>query len=57
MAVPRRSSRLAKKSRSRPPAVTAAQNILMRRLSLSTMDHVESSDYGRYLDLFKDGLT
>jgi hypothetical protein len=57
MAVPHRSSRLAKKSQSRPPAVTAAQNILMRRLSLSTMDHVESSDYGRYLDLFKDGLT
>jgi hypothetical protein len=24
---------------------------------LSTVDHVESSDYGHYLNLFKDGLT
>jgi hypothetical protein len=29
----------------------------MRRLGLAEADHVESSDYARYLNLFKDGLT
>jgi hypothetical protein len=57
MVVPRHSSHLAKKLRGRLPAFVVAQNILMRRLGLSTVDHVESSDYGRYLNLFKDGLT
>jgi hypothetical protein len=57
MVVPHHSSHLAKKLWGRLPAFVVAQNILMRRLGLSTVDHVESSDYGRYLNLFKDGLT
>jgi hypothetical protein len=42
-----------RKSWSHLPAVAVAQNML----DLSTMDHVDSNDYGRYLNLFKDGLS
>jgi hypothetical protein len=55
--IPRRSSRLAKKASNRVPAVAAAQNLLMRKLGLSTGVHVESEDFDRYLRAFKDGLT
>jgi hypothetical protein len=29
----------------------------MQKLGLAEAEHVESSDFNRYLDLFRDGLT
>jgi hypothetical protein len=34
-----------------------AQNVLLRKLRLRTAEHVESSDFDHYLNLFKEGLT
>jgi hypothetical protein len=52
-----RSARLAKKARNRAPAMIIAQNVLLRKLRLRTAEHVESSDFDHYLNLFKEGLT
>jgi hypothetical protein len=54
---PRRSDRLAEKARNRPPAVAAAQNVLMQKLGLASSAHIETADYDRYLELFDQGLS
>jgi hypothetical protein len=39
------------------PTVVTSQNVFMRKLGLAGVDHVESSDFGRYLHLFIEGLS
>jgi hypothetical protein len=56
MKAPRRSTRLAKKARQRPPAVVAAQNVLMKKLSLVTKSHIESDNFDRYIKLFNESI-
>jgi hypothetical protein len=51
--MPRCSSRLAKKSKSRLLAVAAAQNVLIKKMG----EHVEADDFERYIIAFKEGLT
>jgi hypothetical protein len=36
--------------------VITTQNVLLRKLGLYNTEHVESSDFGRYMDLFQEGL-
>jgi hypothetical protein len=55
--MPRRSSRLCTKARSRVPAIAAAQNLLMHKLGLALGPHVESVDFDYYLQEFKDDLS
>jgi hypothetical protein len=38
------------------PVVITTQNVLLRKLGLYNTEHVESSDFGRYMDLFQEGL-
>jgi hypothetical protein len=38
-------------------AVAAAQNVLMKKLGISSEGQLQSSDFERYLQLFKEGLT
>jgi hypothetical protein len=52
----RLSSCLAKKSKSHIPAGTAVQNLLMRKLGLSTGEHIKSEDFDHYLKAVKEGL-
>ncbi|OEL37854.1 hypothetical protein BAE44_0001127 [Dichanthelium oligosanthes] len=57
LAPPHRSSRLAKKAVCRTPSLIAAQNLLMRKLGLSGDSQLESGDFDRYIQMFKNGLT
>jgi hypothetical protein len=54
---PRRSTWLAKKARSRAPALVAAHNVVMKKLCISTEPSLEMVDFERYINLFNDGLT
>jgi hypothetical protein len=45
------------RARNRPPAVAAAQNVLMQKLGLASSAHIETADYDRYLELFDQGLS
>ncbi|OEL29004.1 hypothetical protein BAE44_0009977 [Dichanthelium oligosanthes] len=56
-APPRRSNRLAKKAMRRLPSVTTAQNLLIRKMGLAADDELEPSDFDRYAQIYKDGLT
>jgi hypothetical protein len=55
--VPRRSSRLAKKSKSIQLVVAAAQNVLMQKLGFINDTHNEADDFERYLFAFNEGLS
>jgi hypothetical protein len=55
--LPRRSSRLAKKAMHHTPSVAATQNVLMKKLGIFGEGHLQSSDFKRYLQMFKEGLT
>jgi hypothetical protein len=55
--VPRRSSRLAKKSKSRLPIVATTQNVVMQKLGFVGGTHVEPDDFEHYLIAFKEGLS
>jgi hypothetical protein len=55
--MPRRSSHLAKKAKSHVPDVAGAQNLLMHKLGLALGPHVESEDFDRYVQAFKNGLS
>jgi hypothetical protein len=39
------------------PAVTNAQNLLMKKLGIAHEPQLSSADFDRYLKLFEDGLT
>lgn len=54
---PRRSIRLAKKSKNRTLALAAAQNVLMRKLGLTTEGPPENEDFCKYIQVFREGLT
>ncbi|OEL17342.1 hypothetical protein BAE44_0021639 [Dichanthelium oligosanthes] len=56
-APPRRSNRLAKKALHRTPTLVAAQNVLIRKLGLARDSQIETGDYDRYVQLYKDGLS
>jgi hypothetical protein len=51
------SVRVAKKVVSRPPAVVVAQNLLMRKLGLTSSSSIETQDFDHYIKVFVDGLT
>lgn len=55
--VQRRSVRLAKKARTRTPAVVAAQNVLMRKLQFTQDAPPTSADIEAYINTFQQGLT
>jgi hypothetical protein len=55
--MPRRSRHLAKKAKSHVPDVAGAQNLLMHKLGLALGPHVESEDFDRYVQAFKNGLS
>lgn len=54
---PRRSERLAKKSRRRTPALVAAQNVLLRKLGITVGEAPESTHIDQYIRAFREGLT
>ncbi|OEL17370.1 hypothetical protein BAE44_0021611 [Dichanthelium oligosanthes] len=56
-ASPCRSNRLARKALHRTPSLLAAQNILMHKMGLSGHSQLESSDFDRYVKIFKNGLS
>jgi hypothetical protein len=51
------SSCITKKSGCRMPAVAVAQNLLLKKLGLAQGSQVEATEFERYLNLFKDGLS
>jgi hypothetical protein len=51
------SVRVAKKVVNRPPAVVVAQNLLMRKLGLTSSSSIETQDFDHYIKVFVDGLT
>jgi hypothetical protein len=51
------SMRLAKKAISRPPTVVAAQNLLMRKLGITSRSSVETRDFNCYIKTFVEGLS
>jgi hypothetical protein len=53
---PWHSARLAKKARSRTPAVAAAQNVLMKKLGISKERQLETVDFERYITIFEKVL-
>lgn len=55
--LPRRSSRLVKKTRNRTPAVLAVQNVLMRKLGITVDAPPEADDFAEYERIFHLGLT
>jgi hypothetical protein len=55
--LPRRSSRLTKKAMHRTPTVAATQNVLMRKLAVTDDGELQSSDFEKYLQMFREGLT
>jgi hypothetical protein len=52
-----RSIRLVKKAMGRPPAVVAAQNLIMQKLGLSNPDMEEVQGFEKYVKILADGLT
>jgi hypothetical protein len=55
--VPRCSARVAKIAHSRTPAVAAAQNVLMKKLGISSEPQLDAADFERYISIFENGLT
>jgi hypothetical protein len=41
----------------RMPTVAAAQNVLMRKLGVTDDGELQSSDFEKYLQMFREGLT
>lgn len=54
---PRRSSRLAKKSLGRTPAVQAAQNVLLKKLGITDGAPPVAQDLEAYVQMFQQGLS
>jgi hypothetical protein len=54
---PLHSSQLAKKARNRAPAVAAAQNVLMRKLCISTEPQLKAANFEKFINLFNDSLS
>lgn len=54
---PRHSTRLAKKARSRTPALVAAQNVLLKKLNITHDAPPEAADIETYIDIFQRGLS
>lgn len=54
---PRRSQRLAKKIRARTPAIVAAQNVLLRKLGITSNEPPVPEHIDQYLQAFSNGLT
>jgi hypothetical protein len=53
----RRCARLAKKVIHRTPAIEATQNLLMKKIGLSSGTRLETIDFEGYLQMFNDGLS
>jgi hypothetical protein len=53
----RRKSRLTKKAMQCTPTVVAPQNVLMRKLGVTGEGEMQSSDFEKYLQMFREGLT
>jgi hypothetical protein len=54
--IPRWSTRLAKKACGHTSAIAAAQNIIMKKLGISTMQQLDAADFECCIKLFKVGL-
>jgi hypothetical protein len=57
VATSRRSDRLAKKSLHRNPVVVAAQNILMKKLGLTSGPEITMDDVENYIHVFKEDIS
>jgi hypothetical protein len=55
--IPRHSSQLAKKAMHRTPVAMVAQNVPMKKLSISSKGQLQSSGFERYMQMFKEGLS
>jgi hypothetical protein len=56
-AMPRHSTMLERKAVSPPPpAVVVAQNLLMRKLGLSSLSAAQNEDFEHYIKVFADNI-